>query len=181
MSDYFIVRNKFVQHVRNRLAKIPLESKLSHFKQNAPALFSSFELANRVSANGKNILINDAISEIKKSVKRVEKMIAHCNSELEYASTLSTRSKDRKKIEKENNERIVYLKTKYAPFFDKAFTRVFDKTTLDMEAKTFDFFKSKIPHDDSVTITEYAGEFFVNIPKEKEKFQAKNDLFYDQI
>ena len=181
MSDYFIVRNKFIRHVRNRLAKIPLESKLSHFREHAPALLNSFELTNRLSRNGCHILIDDAVSEIKKSVKRVEKMIAHCHSELEYASSLSTRSKDRKKLEKDNNDRIVYLKTKYAPFFDETFTRVFTKSTLNMTDKTFDFFKMKIQVDDSVTITEYNGEYFVNIPKEKEKFQAKNDLFYDQI
>jgi hypothetical protein len=131
LSDFFLFREAFYRHVRNKLKNKPFDLKLSTFNSmSSYELFNDFAHSKLLTETGKSELIASTKMELKRLEQNISKQIADCQEQI----TLTENSTDIhvKKIEyiKKMNKRIEYLSASYTPKFPTRDQHTFRSTSF---------------------------------------------------
>lgn len=182
ISDFFIIRDNFLKHVRRKLKNVPYDQKLRTFSASGQRYFQDFDQAKFLNEIGRNELITVTKLELKRIESTIKKSIDFHQEQIDLTNReVSTPAKKREYIN-EQNKKIHWLTHVYNPKFPSRDQNTFLASSF--ENGLFKGFTRKCEVDPSVTLTVIGDAIFVKLKDEKatgKTFNKKDQVVYMEM
>jgi hypothetical protein len=184
LSDFFIIREAFYNHVRQKLKGVPFDQKLSKFKAAHPhAFFADFKHSNLLNDIGKEELLISTRLELKRIESNISKQIKDCQEQIDL--TPHSAEANNKKVEyvKKMQKRIEYLSSSYTPKIPLRDQHTFRASSF--VDKKFVGLKADVETGVDVDVSFIGDAVLVRLKEvqlhDKPKFDAKDQVIYSSL
>jgi hypothetical protein len=181
ISDFFVLRDSFLRHVRSKLKGVQYDLKMSTFEATKEKIFSSWENSKHFNDIGKHELFVTAINGLRKQYLDVKKSIDEWKNQIELTNKSGDSPKRKRKYIEEMNEHIERASFNYTPKFPSLDQNSFLRSSFD-ENLLFLGFKRPCTVDPTVKLTVIGDAVFAKLIEEKtNKFRTKDRVIYMEI
>ena len=176
ISDFFVVCDKYLSHIRSRLSKKNFLAKKLVLEENR-GFFDSFSYSKVISEAGKEALLFIAVQELKKSEKVIHKMIEPHLEQIRLTNITTLSDKHKRKYNKEQQDHIDRISDRYTPKFPKVTQLTLNEKFFN-ENGEFIGFKTRCLNDKDTSVTKIADVYLVRMVTERTEFYYKDkDIF----
>jgi hypothetical protein len=183
LSDFFIIRDEFLKHVRNKLKGIDYANKFATLDAKQHDVFIDFRRSNILNDTGKNELIIVALNEVRKTQIFIRQRIAFHLDQIELIGRSSDKPKKKQEQIDENQKHINYLTFNYTPKFPSRDQNTFLRTSFD-ENLIFRGFRQSCEKDETIDITVIGDAVFAKLKPETDLskvFKTKDRIIYEEM
>jgi hypothetical protein len=186
LSDFFIIRDKFLRHVRRKLKGVQFDLKAKSFDSDQKSFFQDFAEAHLLTEAGKNELSIITIKELTKQTLDIKNRIKPFEEQIELTQRSGDTPKRKKAFIATQMEHIEYWKNKYTPKFPSRDQNTFLLSSFDMNGEmTFKGFKQKCEIGPDVQFTVIGDAAFVKLKEHKESdskpYDKKDRLIWEEM
>lgn len=181
ITDFFIIRDNFLKHVRRKLKNVPYDQKFKTFDANATRYFQDFEQARFLNEIGRNELITTVKLEIKRIQATIKKSIDFHQEQIDLTNREVTTASKKREYINEQTKKIHWLTHVYNPKFPSRDQNTFLASSF--ENGLFKGFTRKCEADPTVQLTVIGDAVFAKLKEEasNKTFQKKDQVTYMEM
>ncbi|AIK68333.1 hypothetical protein P10VF_120 [Rhizobium phage vB_RleM_P10VF] len=179
LSDFFLIRDEFLKHVRRKLKGVEFNLKSKTFDSDQESFFRDFSHTKLLTEIGKNELAIIAIKELNKQTIDIGNRIKVFEEQIELTKRSGDTPKRKRIFTEEQQGHIDYFAKKYTPKFPSRDQNTFLLSSFDMTTSTevtFRGFKQKCEIGPDVSFTVIGDAAFVKLKEHK----VSDDKPYDK-
>lgn len=181
LSDFFVLRDSFLRHVRSKLKGVRFDLKMSTFEANKEKIFSTWEGAKHFNEIGKHELFVAALNGLRKQTSDIKKSVVEWQEQIDLTNRSGDSPKRKRTYIEEMNEKIRKASFDYTPKFASLDQHTFLRASFD-DNLLFTGFKRPCTKDVTITLTVIGDAVFAKLIEENgNKFRTKDREVYVEV